>query len=79
MGVDGKQHSLAALPPGKDPVPIALEDGWVPGSIWTVVVNLAPTGIRSPDHPVRSESLYQLTYPGPEMPSVSFVALYLSS
>jgi len=24
-----------------------------------------PTGIRSPDRPVRSESLYQLSYPGP--------------
>ena len=25
--------------------------------------NLAPTGIRSPDHPARSESLYRLRYP----------------
>ena len=25
-------------------------------------VNLAPTGIRSPDHPVRSQSLYRLSY-----------------
>ena len=24
-----------------------------------------PTGIRSPDHPTRSESLYRLRYPGP--------------
>ena len=27
--------------------------------------NLAPTGIRSPDRPVRSESLYRLLYPSP--------------
>ena len=27
--------------------------------------NLAPTGIRSPNRPARSESLYQLRYPGP--------------
>ena len=27
--------------------------------------NLAPTGIRSPDRPARSESLYRLSYPGP--------------
>jgi predicted phosphohydrolase len=27
--------------------------------------NLAPTGIRSPDRPARSESLYRLCYPGP--------------
>ena len=25
--------------------------------------NLAATGIRSPDHPVRSQSLYRLSYP----------------
>jgi len=29
------------------------------------VENLAPTGIRSPDPPARSESLYRLSYPGP--------------
>ena len=28
--------------------------------------NLDPTWIRSPDRPVRSESLYRLRYPGPE-------------
>ena len=27
--------------------------------------NLVPTGIRSPDFPSRSESLYRLSYPGP--------------
>jgi hypothetical protein len=26
-----------------------------------------PTGIRSPDHPARSESLYRLSYPGPQV------------
>ena len=29
--------------------------------------NLAPTGIRSPDRPSRSESLYRLSYPGPQL------------
>ena len=52
---------------------------WVPGLIWTVVENLVPTGIQSPDHPLRNESLYQLSCPAPEMRSVSFVALHLSS
>jgi hypothetical protein len=33
--------------------------GWVPGSVWTGTENLAPTGIRSPDLPARSESLYR--------------------
>ena len=27
--------------------------------------NLSPTGIRPPNRPVRSESLYRLSYPGP--------------
>jgi hypothetical protein len=51
--------------PGKDPVPIVYEAGWAPGPVWTGVKNLAPTGIRSPDRPARSESLYRLSYPGP--------------
>ena len=31
--------------------------------VWTGAENLAPTGIRSPDHPVRMQSLYRLGYP----------------
>jgi len=49
--------------PGKDPVPIVQEDVWAPGPVWTVAENLAPTGIRSPDRPARSQSLYRLSYP----------------
>ena len=48
--------------PGKDPVPIVQEAGWVPGPVWTGAENLDPTGIRSPDRPARSQSLYQLSY-----------------
>jgi len=50
--------------PGKDPVPIVQEAGWAPGPVWTGAENLAPTGIRFPDHPARSESLYRLSYYG---------------
>jgi hypothetical protein len=46
--------------PGKDPVPIVQEAGWAPEPVWIGAENLAPTGIRSPDLPVRSESLYRL-------------------
>ena len=53
--------------PGKDPVPFVLEVGWVPGPVWTVAENLAPTGIRSPDRPARSQSLYRLSYPAPNV------------
>jgi hypothetical protein len=47
---------------GKDPVPIVQEAGWAPGLIWTGAENLAPTGIRSPERPAYSQSLYQLSY-----------------
>jgi hypothetical protein len=70
MGLGDQRHDLAALPTGKDPVPILEEAGWVPGLVWTDLENLTPpTGIRSPDRPVRSQSLYRLSYPGtrPEM------------
>jgi len=49
--------------PGKDPVPIVQEAGWDPEPVWTGAENLAPTGIRYPDLPARSPSLYQLHYP----------------
>jgi hypothetical protein len=65
MGVGGQRHALAAFTPWKDPVPIVHEGGWAPGPVWTGAENLAPNGIRSPDRPARSESLYRLSYPGP--------------
>jgi hypothetical protein len=37
-----------------------------PRALWMDVENLAPTGIRSSDRPDRSESLYRLSYPGPD-------------
>ena len=48
--------------PEKDPVPIVQEAGWAPGPVWTGAENLAATGIRSPDRPARSQSLYRLSY-----------------
>ena len=58
--------TLRPLYPRKDPVPVALEAVWAPGPVWTGAENLAPpTGIRSPDRPAPSESLYRLSYPGP--------------
>jgi hypothetical protein len=48
--------------PGKDPVPIVQEAGWAPETVWTNAENLATTGIRSPDRPARSQSLYRLSY-----------------
>ena len=53
------------LTPGNAPVPNVQEAGWAPGPFWTGTENLAPTGIRSPDRPASSESLYRLSYRGP--------------
>ena len=52
---------------GKDSVPIVQEAGWAPGPGWTGAENLALTGIRSPDRPSRSRSLYRLR-PGRSLP-----------
>ena len=41
------------------------EAGWAPGAVGTGAENLAPTGIRSPDRPARSESLYRMSYRSP--------------
>ena len=62
-GVRGQRHTPAAFYPGKDPVPIVQEAGYVPGPVWTGAENLALAGIRSPDGPACSQSLYRLRYP----------------
>ena len=64
MGVGGQHHAPAAFTPGKDPVPIVQEAGWASEPVWIGAENLAPTGIRSPNLPARSESLYRLRHPG---------------
>jgi hypothetical protein len=65
MGVGDLLHAPADLLPGKTRYPIVQEAGWAPGPVWTMAENLAPTGIRSPDRPARSESLYRLSYRSP--------------
>jgi hypothetical protein len=65
MGVGGQRHDQAAFTPRKDPVPIVQEAGWALGPVWIGAENLDPTGIRFPDLPARSESLYRLSYPDP--------------
>jgi hypothetical protein len=63
-GVEGAASRLGrSFTPGKDLVPTVQEAGWAPGPVWTGAENLAPTGIRSPDRPARSQSLYRLNYP----------------
>jgi hypothetical protein len=52
---------------GKDPVPVVQEAEWAPGPVWTGAENLAPCGIRFQDRPAHSQSLYRLSYPGPQL------------
>jgi hypothetical protein len=60
--VRGQRHAPAALYPWERPN-AHCTGGWVgPGLVWTSAKNLTPTGIRSPDHPARSHSLYRLSY-----------------
>jgi len=61
-GVSGQQHARPHFTPGKDPLPIAQEAGWVPGPVWTDRKS-RPAGIRSPYRPARSQSMYRLSYP----------------
>jgi len=65
------------LTPGKDPVHIVQEAGWAPRPVWTGAENLASTGIRSPDRPARSQSLYRLNYPGPPLPTIIFTKFFV--
>jgi len=63
MGGGGQRHAPAASLPRKTRYPLYRRQGGPQGrSVW-VRKTSPPTGIRSPDRPARSESLYRLTYP----------------
>ena len=64
MGVGDQRHAPVTLPSKKTQYPLSRRLGGPPGPVWVGAENLAPTGIRSPDRPARSESLYRLRYPG---------------
>ena len=55
----GQRQSAVALPPPseRDAGTIYRRLGGPPGPVWKGAENLAPTGIRSPDGPARSELL----------------------
>ena len=62
--LEGNEWSAARPRPyftaRKDPLHILQEAGWAPGPVGG---KYRPTGIRSPDRPARSQSLYRLSYP----------------
>jgi hypothetical protein len=64
-GVVDQRHAPAALPPVKTRYPLYRWLGAPHGRSGRVRKISPHTGIRSPDLPARSESLYRLRYPGP--------------
>ena len=61
----GQRHAPAALPPGKTRYPSYRRLGEPQGRSGRLRKISPPTGIRSPDRPASSESLYRLSYRGP--------------
>ena len=61
-GVSGQQHASAVLYPGRSRYPLYRRLCRPQGRSGRAE-NLAPTGIRSPDRPARSQSLYRPSYP----------------
>jgi hypothetical protein len=75
----GKGVSVTPRPlssPRKVPVPLVQEAGWGPGPVWTGAENLAPTGIRSPDRPARSQSRYRFSYPAHHKMNFTFLIYF---
>jgi hypothetical protein len=59
MGVGGQHHAPAAFTPGMTRFPLYRKEAvWASEPVWIGAENLTSTGIRSPDFPSRSESLY---------------------
>jgi len=51
----------------KRPGTYCIEGLVAPDPVWKFAEKLAPTGMRSPNHPARRESLYRPSYPGPQL------------
>jgi hypothetical protein len=65
MVVNVQHHDPAAFTSGKQPGPISQEAAWATGPVRIGAENLAVAGIRSPNRPARSESLYLLRHTDP--------------
>jgi hypothetical protein len=61
MGLGGSREALAILPPGKT-ADARVTAGWIDPR-----AGRDRNGIRYPDRTARSESLYRLHYPGPDV------------
>src|SRR5215475_5617532 len=61
----GERQAPSALPPRKTRYPLYRRLGGPQGRSGQVWKISPPTGIRFPDRPARSQSLYRLSYRGP--------------
>ena len=66
-GVGGQRHAPATLPPGKTRYSLYRRLGGPQDRSGRVRKISPPTGIRSPDRPSCSKSLYWLSYRGPQL------------
>jgi len=62
--------------PGKDSVPTVQEAGWAPGPVWRCGKPL-PHRDSIPGRPVRSQSLYRLSYPAHICTVYNFKIVYI--
>ena len=65
--------------PVKDSLPTVQEAGWAQDRARQVRKISPPTGIRSPDRPARSQSLYRLNYPAHTHTPLYILTLYRRS
>ena len=75
MGVGGQRHAPAALPPRRTRYPLYRRLGGAQGFL-DGCGKSRPSGIRSPDRPARSESLYRLRCRDPPSYESSFIYMY---
>ena len=71
-GVGGQHHASAALAPRKTRYPLYRRLGGLRGRSGRVR-KISPTGIRSPNRPAHSDSLYWLSYLDPQ----DFIRVYI--
>jgi hypothetical protein len=74
--VGGQRHPRPLYSRERDPYPLYRRLGGPQGRYERVRKISPPTEIRSPDRPARSESLYQLHHPGPQILVLICIAQY---
>ena len=77
MGMDGQRHAPVPLSPGKNRYPLYRRMSGPQGRPGRVRKISPLAGIRSPDRPARSESLYRLSYPGSHVIYIYIYVYYL--